>query len=175
VAETSNTQNSNNLSRANSGSHKRRVCGNTGAEKGSNLLTLEGIGDLKSKVLVSTDVRSETTVSDTAIGVCAVVSVDHIRAVVFVLVVAELALQARRDLGTNTNTVADLDLADLVTNSDSLADDFVTNAERTLEVSPTASNGVNIRATNTAGLDLDIDIAIAPGLGRKGLLLKLVP
>jgi hypothetical protein len=175
VTETSNTKNCNDLAWTDASSHKRRISGDTGAEKRSNLLALESIGNLKGKVLVSTDMRSETTVSDTAIRVFAVVGVDHIRAVVFVLVFAELALEARRDLSTNTNTVADLDLADLVANSDSLANDFVTNAERTFKVSPSASNGVNIRTADTAGFDLDINIAIAPGLGCKGVLLELVP
>ncbi|KAI6747715.1 hypothetical protein HG531_008257 [Fusarium graminearum] len=175
MAETSDTKNCDDLAWANASSHERRVSGDTGAEKRSDLLALEGIGNLEGKVLVSTDVRSETTVSDTAIRVFAVVSVDHVRAVVFVLVVAELALEARRNLSTNTNTVANLDLADLVTNSYSLANNFVTNTERTLKVSPATSDGVDIRAADTAAFDLDINIAVSPGLGCKGLLLELVP
>jgi hypothetical protein len=175
VTETANANNSNSLAGADVSSDKRRVSSDASAEKRGNLLSLESLGDLKGEVLVCADVRSETTMSDAAIRVFAVVSVDHIRAVVLVLVLAKLALKTRRNLGSNTHTVSNLDILDLIAYSDSLADNFVTDAERTFKVSPAAGNGVDIRAADTTGVDLDIDIAISPGLGGKGVLLKLVP
>ena len=51
-------------------------------------------------------------------------------AVVFVVRLAVLALQAGPDLSTNANAVSDLNGGDLVTDLDCLADDLMSYAER---------------------------------------------
>ena len=54
---------------------------------------------------------------------------DFMRAVVLIVGFAALALQAGSDLSTNTNAVSNLDSRHLVTNFDSFANDFVSDAE----------------------------------------------
>src|SRR6478752_6143051 len=105
VSKSADTNDRNSLSRADVCSHEGRVSGDTRTQKRSNLLRLESVGNLECEVLVSTDMRCKTAMSNTSIRISAVVRVHHIRTVVFVLVLAELALQTRSDLSTDANTV----------------------------------------------------------------------
>jgi hypothetical protein len=83
-----------------------------------------------------------------------------VRAVVFVIALALRALKAGPDLSTNTDAVADLDGLDCRSNLYCLAHDFVTDADGRRGVSPTTRDGVHVGATNTAALNLDIDIIV---------------
>ena len=56
------------------------------------------------------------------------VGVDSLGAVVLVVVVALLAVTAGVCLSTDTDAVTDLDVLDVASNLDGLADDFVTDA-----------------------------------------------
>lgn len=94
------------------------------------------------------------------------ICVNHLRAVVLVLVLAVLALHARPDLSTNTDSVALLELGDLVANSQDLADDLVTDTEREGSVTPSTSDGVDIGTTNTTGVNGDVNIVLLEGLQR---------
>jgi len=70
---------------------------------------------------------------------------NHVRTVVLIIRLAVLALQAGRDLGADTYAVANLDASRaLVADLDSLADDFVTYAERHWGLSPAAVDGMDI-------------------------------
>ena len=80
------------------------------------------------------------------------------RAVVLVVRLAKLALQTGTDLSANTDTVSNLDGCHLVADFDSLADNFMTDADWEWAVAPTASNSVNIGAADTAALNFDVDI-----------------
>lgn len=82
------------------------------------------------------------------------------RTVVLVVRFAKLALQTSTDLGTNTNTVSNLDGCHLVADFDGLTDDFVTDADWERAIAPTASDGMDIRAADSAALNLDVDITI---------------
>ena len=86
-------------------------------------------------------------------------------AVVLVITRALLALQARPDLSPNTDTISDLAAGHLVANLDSMANDLMANADGKRGSSPAAINCVNIRATDTAALDLDVDV-VGPELLR---------
>ena len=85
-------------------------------------------------------------------------------AVVFVIRLANLALQACRDLSTNTNPISHLHRRDFVAYFDRLANDFVTNAKRQRNFPPSYSDCVNGRPTNAAAIDLDINVALAERL-----------
>lgn len=87
------------------------------------------------------------------------------RAVVLVVSLAELALQAGPDLSSNTNTVSNLDGCHLIADLDSLADDFVTDADWERAFAPTASDCMDIRAADAAALNLDVDVTVFKVLG----------
>ena len=82
------------------------------------------------------------------------------RTVILVIRFAKLALQAGADLGANANAVSDLDGGHLVANFDSLANDFMTNADWERAITPTAIDCVDIGATDPAAFNLDVDVAV---------------
>ena len=82
------------------------------------------------------------------------------RAVVLLIRLAKLALQARPDLSADTNAVPDLDGAHSVTDLNGLANDFMANADWKRALSPSASNSVDIGATNAAAFDLDVNVTV---------------
>jgi hypothetical protein len=86
-------------------------------------------------------------------------------AVVLVIALALLALQTRPDLSANTHAVSDLDAGDLVADLDSMANDLVANADRKRNFAPAPVDGMDIRGTHAAALDLNIDIVGAKLLG----------
>lgn len=93
-----------------------------------------------------------------------------------VLALALRTLQTRPNLCTNTNTISLLNLrSNILADLDGLANDFVADAQWTFEFAPTTGDGVNVAATNTAGFNLDIDVAVLERLGLDFLLFKLVP
>lgn len=82
------------------------------------------------------------------------------RTVVLVIRLAKLAVQAGTDLSANTDTVSNFHGCDLVANFDSLADNFMTDADWEWAVAPTTIDSMNIGAADTAALNFDINIAI---------------
>ena len=82
------------------------------------------------------------------------------RTVILVIGFTKLALEAGADLSANTNTVTNLNGCHLVANFDSLANDFMTDADWEWAVAPTASDGMDVRAANTAAFNLDVDVTI---------------
>ena len=93
------------------------------------------------------------------------------RAIVLILCSAQLTLHARPDLGADADAIALLDVLDGLSDLDGLANHFVADAERALEFTPAAGDGVDVGAANAAALDLDIDVVV---LERLGLELGLV-
>lgn len=90
------------------------------------------------------------------------------RTVVLIIRLAVLALQTGSDLGADAYTVANLDARRaLVADLDSLADDFVTYAERHRGPTPATSDGMDVRAADTAGIDHDVHVAITEWLDLK--------
>ena len=102
-----------------------------------------------------------TALGNSAIGILRSVGVELIRAVVLVIRFADRAREVGTDLSANTNTVSNLDVLDLGANSDGLANDLVSYAEREWNVcSPTTIDLVNIRCTDTASIDGDINVML---------------
>lgn len=101
------------------------------------------------------------------------------RAVVLLVGLAVVAVQARPDLRTNTNSVADLDGLDIAANLDSSANDLVANAKRHGSIAPSTclcqhdalvfyfeseaptGDRVNVGATDTACIDGNVNVALA--------------
>lgn len=61
---------------------------------------------------------------------------------------------------TYAHAIADLDGSDLVADLDGLADDLVADTDGQGSLAPAAVDGVHIAATDTACLDLDVDISV---------------
>jgi hypothetical protein len=94
-----------------------------------------------------------------------VVGVDRLGAVVLVVVVAPLTVQTRQDLSANTDSLADLEFGNLVTNVGDGTDNLVSWDDPVgAQGTPTASNGVDVGAANTTVGDGDGDIVRALGL-----------
>ena len=82
------------------------------------------------------------------------------RTVVLVIRLAKLALQAGANLGTNSNAISNFDGGHLVADFDSLANDFMTNADWEGAITPTAIDCVDIGAADPAAFNLDVDITV---------------
>ena len=97
------------------------------------------------------------------------------RAVVLVLALAHIALQAGPHLGANADAIALLDLRHVFADLDGLADNLVADAQRTLELAPAAGDGMHIGPADAAALDLYVDIVIPKRLGLELVAVELVP
>jgi hypothetical protein len=114
-----------------------------------------------------THVGRVTTLADNArLWVRSTVCVDHLGAVVLLVRLAVDTLSASSDLGTNTNSLSLLELGDLVTCPQYAADNLVSNAKRQRCLSPSSSDGVDIRAADTAGINGNINIVLLERLMR---------
>lgn len=82
------------------------------------------------------------------------------RAVVLVVRFAKLALQTRTNLSANTDTVSNLDGCHLVADLDGFTDDLMTDADWERAIAPTASDGMDIRAADSAALNFNVDVTI---------------
>ena len=74
------------------------------------------------------------------------------RAIILVIRLADLAFEARPNLGSNAYTIANFDRRHLVANLDGFADDFVADAKWEIGRAPSTGNGVYIGSANTAGI-----------------------
>lgn len=94
------------------------------------------------------------------------VCVDHVRAVVLVVVVARATLQAAADLRTDACTVAGLETGHVRAHARHLPDDLVPDDEREARgCAPAAGERVQVRAAYTAVGDRDLDVVGAERLG----------
>lgn len=113
-------------------------------------------------------VRRVTTLGlETSIEVISAIGVDLVLTVGLIVILALMALKTRPDLGTSTDTVADLSESDLVTNTENLANNLVAYGERIRATAPVAADGVTVTGADTTALDLDVDIVLAKGTGLK--------
>ena len=193
VTQTTDTDDTDLLTRASTEADQRRVDGQTSAEHGSGDRGLEVVGDLEDEVVVCTDVRGVTTLRDGAIRVRCTVCVDGVGAVVLLVSLAVVAGQVGTNLSTNTDwivvnmvclqielwtertSVADLAVRDLVADLDDLANDLVANAKRKGSVTPTSSDGVKIGSTDTTSLNGNVDIVLLELLELELALLEVRP
>ena len=80
-----------------------------------------------------------------------------------------LAVAARISEATNASIVAHFPVIDIRTNSNNLANDFVTNAKRILLRAPFSSDSVNVRMADAGVGDFDVNV-----LGSDSTSLNLV-
>ena len=145
TAETTDTDNTNSLARSSTVPNKRRVDGQTGTQHRRRVLRLERVGNGENVLVVRTDRSGVSALGLDTIGELCVVRVDHLGTVVLVVVLASVALEARVDLGSNTDSLADLELGHLVADVRDFADDLVawTNPAGA-ELAPAAGDGVDV-------------------------------
>ena len=82
------------------------------------------------------------------------------RTVILVVRFAELAFETGTDLSANTDTISNLNGCNLVADFDSLADNFMTDADGERAVPPTARDCMDIRAADTTALNFNVDITV---------------
>ncbi len=85
--------------------------------------------------------------------------------VVLVVALALFALQARPDLGSNTDAVSVFAAGHLVASFDDMANDLVTDTDGQRNFTPASVDAVDVRAANAAALDLNVKIVGAELLG----------
>lgn len=124
-------------------------------------MCLEVLGNLEDEVLVNTDVRGVTSLSDSAVRVLSTVRIDLVGAVVLLVGLALGAGKIGTDLGTRTDAVSDLVLGDLGSDLDDAANNLVSYTERKGDIiAPSTSDGVDVRSADTAGVNGDVDIVV---------------
>lgn len=164
MAQAADAHDADALAGADVGAHQGRVRRDAGAEQRRRDVGVERRGYLEGEVLVGPDVRGEPAVRPAAVGILGVVGVHELGAVVFVLVLAEVALEAGPDLGADADAVADFEVLDVLADLDGFADDFVADAEGAFVVAPAAGDGVKVGAADAAGGDFDVDVVVAEWL-----------
>lgn len=82
------------------------------------------------------------------------------RTVVLVVRLAKLAFQTGTDLCANADPVSNLDGCNFVADFDSLANNFMADADWEWAVAPAAIDGMNVGAANPAALNFDVNITI---------------
>ena len=82
-------------------------------------------------------------------------------AVVLIVILAVITLQARPNLSSYAHSVADLDCLNFVADCDRMTDDLMTDAYRQGSFAPTSVDQVYIAAADTTAFDLDIDVVVA--------------
>lgn len=127
VAEASNSNDTNLLARPATVPLEGREDGQSSAHERGGVLSLEVIGDLEDKVLVSPDGGTVAPLRSVSIGVGALVGENgSLRAVLLVVGFAVLAARAGADLGSDSDEVSDLELsARLLSELSNPSDDLV--------------------------------------------------
>lgn len=85
-------------------------------------------------------------------------------AVILVVGLAYLTLQASPNLSSDANTVSNLDSSHFIADFDGLPDDFMAHTDRQACFSPSASDCMDITTTNTACFNLNVNISLVEGL-----------
>mmetsp|Transcript_31428 Transcript_31428/g.57063 ORF Transcript_31428/g.57063 Transcript_31428/m.57063 type:complete len:433 (-) Transcript_31428:32-1330(-) len=141
--------------------------GDTGAEKGSGVLGLEGGRDLEQEISRETHHVLEATVvaQDNGPGVAGLADV-------LVTGKASQAATARVADPTSTDDIADLDVLDAGADGNDLTNDLVSGDERELGDAPIVEGHVEIGMAETVVGDADINLLGARD-GRDGVLVLL--
>lgn len=130
VTQTTNTDDTDSLSRTAAVVAEGGVDGDTTAEHGSGDVGGKTLGDLDDEARVGTVVVGVSTVGlADAVGVDGAVGADHLGAVVDSAggALSAVLSEAAAGLSAYTDAVTDLDVLDILTDLDGLADDFVTD------------------------------------------------
>lgn len=103
------------------------------------------------------------------------IGINQLEAIVLVSGLASSALHAAPDLGTDTDSVADLELSHLRTDPGHISDNFMSHNEGKPRVTPTLGQAVHIGAANATVSDGKLDVLIQEDLWLIGVEAQLVP
>ena len=152
------------------GADERAVGGDACAEHGGGFIGGDVVGDLEGEVLVGAYVARVASLSHGAVRVGGIVGIwsinvssfqlvaafnartNLLRAVVFIVAFANLAIQACPDLGSNAYPVPNLHRRHIVTDFDSFADDFMAHAEREIGFAPATGYRMHITSTYSTSI-----------------------
>lgn len=110
-------------------------------------------------MFMGADMRGVATLRHQAsIGPDAAIGIELLCAVCLVVIVALAAVQAGERLCAHSHAVTNFDSCYLGTNTDGRADNLVADSQGEVVATPTAVNGVNVTAADTAALDLQLNI-----------------
>lgn len=124
-------------------------------------MCLEILGNLKDKVFVDTNVRRVTSLRDGAVRVLSTIRIDLVRAVVLLVCLTVVASKVGTDLGTRADTVAHFVLGNLGSDLDDTTNNLVSYAKRKRNVlTPSTSDGMDIRSADTAGINSNVNIVV---------------
>lgn len=76
-----------------------------------------------------------------------------------------LALQARPNLRSNANSIANLAQGDLVSHPEYLSDNLVADADGVRRGAPAGGKGVHVRLADATSLNFNVDVVGFEGLG----------
>lgn len=93
---------------------------------------------------------------------------DHLRAVVLVVVVARAAVEAAPDLCADACAVARLDALHVRADARDLPDDLVADDEGEVGLAPSAGERMEVGAADTTVGDRNLDVVGAEGFGLEG-------
>jgi hypothetical protein len=80
------------------------------------------------------------------------------RAIVFVVRLANLTLQACPDLSAHPSSVANFECLHLLANTNDFSNDLMAYTERKIGLAPTSRQCVDVAAADSASLDPNVDV-----------------
>jgi hypothetical protein len=104
---------------------------------------------------------------DSSVRPYCAIGVHLVHAVGLIVVLALLAFQAGIQLSAETHALTGLDQRHFGPNTQRLTNDLVANSQREVLGAPAAGDGVHVGAAHAAGVDGDVDVAVAEGLERQ--------
>ena len=85
---------------------------------------------------------------------------NHMRTVIFIIGLANLALKTSLDLSSDTNAITNLAGGDFVASLDYFANNLMTNTDWQGTIAPAAINCMDVGAANAASFNLDVNIMV---------------
>jgi hypothetical protein len=125
TTETTDTDNTDRLAWSNTVPDQRREGSQSSTKHRCRIFRGQSLRNGKNVLVVRTNSRRVSTLRLDSIGELGIVRVDHFGTVVFIVVFTSVALQTRVDLGSNTDSLADLELGNLVSDMSDFSDNLV--------------------------------------------------
>lgn len=96
-----------------------------------------------------------------AVLILRVVCVHQFWAIVLVLVLAKIAFKASPYLGSNADGITNLEISNMLSDLNRLADNLVPDAQGAVILSSATCYSMKVGSTDTASFDFNIDVVIA--------------
>lgn len=164
VTETTNTDDTDALAGTGAVGDERVVDGDTTAHERSGELGRKTLGDGDGEGGRTAPCLGVTTVRLVTVEVLAVVSHGELVAVGLLLHLARAAALTALRLSTDTDTVANLKVLNVLADLGDMTNDLVSNNEGVVGRSPARAKGVNVGTADTAVRDLHLNVGLLESL-----------